>query len=384
MDEAADADDELAQLQALWKTYSKLDKENELMVNGLIHECDRLLRNEDKNARQLPDFFHAIYALSLAELAKFKPDETKQCFDAAMERIDAGLILHSHSPALHFAKSRVVVAKIPLQYISVLDDEATIGEIPDIYQLWKDANKSWEKAVKDSTSAGGVEDNVDFLFAVDDMLDMIDNFGDDDDDDEDGADDSDEENDYNHSPHAKKSIQQDASGAKKEAVRSGHPLYEMINETTRNKAWWRKQTQQFLQDADKDRLALGTRRELCARLGQYYLLLAEEPAAQYMEVKYNGEEDAELSPEDERELSQWATVAKEQFQNALDWFKLAQDDDEPDTWVNVAEAMISLGNVYDMESPEQEKWYLEAEAILVRANKATLGRYAEVLENLRG
>ena len=68
----------------------------------------------------------------------------------------------------------------------------------------------------------------------------------------------------------------------------------------------------------------------------------------------------------------------------MKYLKKAQDDDDPDTWVNVAEAMISLGNMYEMDSPDQEKWYDEAEKILVRANKATQGKYREILENLRG
>ena len=66
---------------------------------------------------------------------------------------------------------------------------------------------------------------------------------------------------------------------------------------------------------------------------------------------------------------------------ALDYLKQAKDEEDPETWVSIAEAMISLGNLYEVDK-EQEDLYLEAEKILKRANNVTNGKFQEELDNL--
>lgn len=74
--EEIDANDEISQLKGLHKTYLQSERDNELLVNGIIHECDRLLReNDSENKQPLPAVFHAIYAIALAELSKFHTEE---------------------------------------------------------------------------------------------------------------------------------------------------------------------------------------------------------------------------------------------------------------------------------------------------------------------
>ena len=62
--------------------------------------------------------------------------------------------------------------------------------------------------------------------------------------------------------------------------------------------------------------------------------------------------------------------------------KRAKDEEDPETWVGIAEAMISLGNLYEVDSKQQDDLYVEAEKILKKANNVTNGKFKEELDNL--
>ncbi|QEL63424.1 hypothetical protein CJJ09_005626 [Candidozyma auris] len=121
------------------------------------------------------------------------------------------------------------------------------------------------------------------------------------------------------------------------------------------------------------------RRELCKRLGQSYLMEAEVPSNVFTTLTYYAKDKSEINGLTKEQAQK---ASQELFSNALRYLKDSQDDDEPETWVNVAEAMISLGNVHDLDSPEQEKAYKEAEEILTKANNATNGKFDDILHNL--
>lgn len=373
LNEEADADDEFAQLQALWKTYSQLDKDNELMVNGVIHECDRLLRNSEK-PETLPQSFHAVYALALAELAKFKPEETNEWFQASLERLDTVLEKAADSIDLNFAKCLVLLARIPLQYISCMETTAKIGDIPDLAEMLDTALAAYEVAEAQCETkkdyARFNTETMDILQALDDVLDMVDNFCKVETEEKEEKEDEDE--DYDDDDEDEEVIQ----------LAEDHPLHGVQNNDKYNQ-WWRDHTVQFLKNvANREDDTAHLERELCARLGQSYLQEAETPGNVYTTLKYD-DDYAGLEELEGLTINEAQNIAQKCYKQALEYLKKAQDSDDPDTWVLVAEAMISLGNIYDMESPEQERWYSEAEAILVRANKATQGRYAEILANLR-
>ncbi|ODV79739.1 enhancer of translation termination 1 [Suhomyces tanzawaensis NRRL Y-17324] len=377
LSEEIDANDELGQLKGLWNTYCNSEKDNELVVNGIIHECDRLLRNE-KESSKLPDYFHSIYANSLAELANFHTTDNtkvKEFFDAALERVDLGL---SHYEAgsidLLFTKSRILIKRIPLQHISQLTLESKIAkEKPSLGQLLDEALQSYELAEKRADELKQYElfnqDNLEILEALDDVLDMVDNFGKEqlegeDEDDEDEDDDAPE-------------------------LSESHPLYSIQN-TDKYNQWWRDHILKFLENVDlassnkavqEDHALHPLRREICKRIGQSYLQESEIPSGVFTTLTYEDEYQDETELEGlTREQAQ--KIAQELIQTAIKYLEEAQDKEDPESWVHVAEALISLGNLYELDSDEQEASYKKAEAILNKANNVTNGQYEEVLENL--
>ena len=134
---------------------------------------------------------------------------------------------------------------------------------------------------------------------------------------------------------------------------------------------------------DREHPLLPLRREICKRIGQSYLQEAEVPSSVFTTLAYddgfkNEKEINGLS------LKESQKIAQKLISTALKYLQWAEDQEEPETWVNVAEAMISLGNLYEVESEEQESHYQEAEKILNKANNVTNGKYEDVLENLLG
>lgn len=384
--EEADADDDLGQLKALWKTYADGERNNELMVNGVIHECDRILRAHDNAENtdriELPDFFHAIYGQALAELAKFHGDDhdkVDEYFNAAIERLDSGLAAHPRLIAIQFAKARVLCEQLPLQYISRL----TMDSEGDLLPKLDTALEMYEKAEAQATLEADYEvfddHTLEILQIVDDTLEIVDNFG---------------------APHNDDGEVDPEAEAPELPV--SHPLYN-IREMDKYNNWWREHTVKFLLMVDHQlhgdgikidenevpkpellkkhsgRVAL--RRKLCGLLGQLYLQEAEVPLLVYTLLKYDDDHknDHELHG---LTLTKAQVLAQELLKSAIKYLDWAVDDDDPETWVSVAEAKISLGNMYELDSPEQEQYYKEAEVTLKRANNASNGKYQDILEGL--
>lgn len=383
--EEIDANDAVGQLFALWRTFTESEDKKEIMVNGIVHECDRILRkhhNEEKSPKDdevidLNGKFYAIYAQALASLAFFHTEEPKlvrDFFKEAQDRLETGKIAFPDSVDLVFAEARILMNKIPLIEVSKLDLASKVGEKhPEISKLVDESLATWTKAENLLSSKNEFHhfnsENLDFLQALDDFLDMVDNFGVENMEGEDSDDEDAEE--------------------KEVKLDENHPLYSVKNLDKYNK-WWRDHSVIFL--ANLDTLILETasedsrsaeyaslRRELCKRLGQLYLMEAEHPLSIFTTLTYYSQGQKEIGGLTKKQAQK---ISQELFTKALEYLKNAQDDQEPDSWANVAEAMISLANTYDLESDEQEKLYKEAEEILTRANNATNGKYDDILENL--
>ncbi|CDO94964.1 unnamed protein product [Kluyveromyces dobzhanskii CBS 2104] len=380
LDEDEDADDELVQLKGLWNTFLK-DKDNQLLLNGVVHECDRLLREqENDNAVVLSDVFHSIYAQALSELTVFlgeenDDDEKKyksmdEFFEAAQERCNTGLAKHSESSLLPLTQSKIIFQRIPLQYISQLNLLDQNDEKYKLYELLEQGKKSYTLA------PGYPQLAFDVLSSFYDLLDIIETF-EDKDELEDGLD-SDDEGDERVEV----------------VLHENHPLKKIKNNMDQNYEWLKKNLLSLLEDvssanegqaasdAEKKDSTTELYKSVASTLGQLYLNLAEEPSKTFAELMYDSDDEEQTDKKALKEAKKAQKEAIPLLKHAVKYLEEAQVEDEPQTWVDVAEAIIDLGNLYEFESKEQEDAYQKAEAILRKANKATHGTYQVILDNL--
>ncbi|CAR26686.1 hypothetical protein ZYGR_0H05090 [Zygosaccharomyces rouxii] len=362
MDENADLDDELTQLKGLWNNYFHSDRESEYVLNGIIHECDRLLRQSDsdeKTKKLLNDEFYAIYALALSELTIFKTEQegedVSQYFDQALEWAEIGMEKTSKdSQLLQLAVSKIILQRIPLQFISKL----TVDSKPEDVNL--DLFEQLQRAKKCFNVEKDLELAYEVLQMFDDLLDMLENFGHGNNIDE-GLD-SDEEDEIEPVKLNKK-----------------HPLYRLQKAIPENYAWLKETMVKLFENIEETTL----RRNVARTLGHLFLKAAEEPTSVFMQ-QYDDEDEEEETEDKEvpKEIKQAQKEALSHTRTALDYLEKAQVEDEPETWVEVAEAYIDLGNLHDYQSSEQEKAYKVAEDILKKANRASHGRFQDILDNL--
>lgn len=389
----ADPDDEIAQLRALWRTFIEEDKNNELVLNGVIHECDRLLRKSQgvdakgtpgEQVEVLPAEFHSLYAMALAEIAYFHAEEISEVagfLSAALERIELGLEVHRESADLFFKKARILIGQIPLQYIPRLTTESTVSEeFPRLHENLDKALEVYELAERLAQFLNSFDSfdqsNYEILDILDDLLQIVDDFG-------------------------REKVEGDVSDNEElddedVELSKNHPLYQ-LKRTNEYREWLRKHTEIFLEGLDKQigrldpknkkdkeaqRSLVSLRRRICKKLGHALLQEAELPSHVFTTLAY----DDDYADADELEgLSQKDAQrhGKKLIKQALKHLKDAEDEEEPESWVNVAEAMISLANLYDMDSEQQEEYYSKAEEVLKRANNATDNKYQDILDNLK-
>lgn len=363
LDEGVDADNEIVQLKGLWETYFNSDRDSEYVLNGVVHECDRMLRDADKNGKikELGDVFHAVYALALSELTIFKAgevaDEKKrqaevaQFFDNALERCQLGEAESGKSPLLDLVKAKIIIQRIPLEYLSNLkvDSKSQLN----LKKLVEDAKKNFNVCSKDLSLSYEV------LEMFDDMLDIIENFGHE----EEIAEglDSDDEDDL-------EPVQ----------LEKTHPVYELQQNLASDYQWLKDQLISLLKSVNKD-----TNSKLyhltAKKIGELCLKDSEEPTRTYLELQYGDDS----SSEDSKESKQAQQAALTHTKQAIEYLEKAKLQDEPDTWAQLAEAYIDLGNLYDNESKDQESAYETAEQLLTKANTAAHGKYQDILDNLK-
>ncbi|VEU23222.1 DEKNAAC104357 [Brettanomyces naardenensis] len=388
LEEDADPDDALSQLVALWRTWLRSDRENELLLNGVVNECDRILREEKEETKNSSSLF-AVFGLALADLAKFHTEDSdvKDYFENALERVDNGLDKYSDSPELKFAKSSIILNRIPLEYISHMDIESKSDEYPDIEALLEIATELYKEA-----AIGAQKEKkfdifkelwvVEILESLDDLIEIVRSFGKEHDEEE-----EDEEEEG------------EGEGEEEEVITlsKDHPLYEVIRGIDKYGEFFRSQTANYLKTLKKAGIKDETLKLRAARrLGVWYLIEAENAASKYAELTYGGEDDTntkeaaaaaaakKLSKVDKKQAETAKTEATKLAKSAVEYLKEAWNEEDPKSWADLAEAQITYGNLYPEGSSQQESLYEKAEKGLKKANNATHGKYKEILEGLSG
>ena len=142
-----DDDDEVGQLAALYSTAvaSKDPAQARAILNGTVHEADRILRNSPETA-SLPYEFHWVYASALLDLSLTVDDSTAKqgeamCdyIEAAIDRCERGL-QHGSGPGLdqlNLVKARCITRKSQVD-LSRAQEQANFETIMKAMQVAMD------------------------------------------------------------------------------------------------------------------------------------------------------------------------------------------------------------------------------------------------------
>jgi hypothetical protein len=121
-------------------------------------------------------------------------------------------------------------------------------------------------------------------------------------------------------------------------------------------------------------------------LGEYYLSKAG-PVLARIEHDDEDEDDEEEEDEQSAEYLRDMAIAKELLTRAIDCLiRVERDEVEHDGSIYslIAEAQISLANIQDYESDEQNILYNQAIIRLTKAQRLGHGNYQEQIDELRG
>lgn len=375
VDEEVDSDDTVGQLKALYGTYqttkrqiTSLEEIEDIerlgtcqkILAGIIHECDHMLRSAEQSKEQSSDItpdFHNVYALALLGMASFaeikgSEGENREDFiKAAIERIDTGLVDQDDKAgwSLYFtrAKAKVELANETLRQLEESED-ALLDEVSvAMSSQLDDAITDYEKGEQLIFEHGMQKEySNDQLETIEAILKIADELG---------------------------AIENEMEGESQDVQKkylewSKQRWLQILDKvpTSKGKAKVAEDTDNLLKITERANRGIG----------EYYLAVAAPMLSQFENTQEeDNEEDEPLSDEELEEL-------KSLMGKAVESLLKAEDEEDGETLVMIAEAQISLANLYDTDSEEQKGLYSEAIIRLKKAQRLGYGSYQELISEL--
>lgn len=375
VEENENADNVTVQLIGLWNSYLDSSRDSDALLNGIVNECDTLLSGDvDNEDLKKDDQFLAVFALALSELTIFNPKKVHEYFEDSLQIVK----LYSgdgENDLLNVVESKIIFQRIPLEYISKLEEDSNAKIDVNLLKLIELGQSKFNKSMSQLISTdekkyanekfinGLIIENISIF---NDLVDIVENFGSKKNLDE-GLD-SEAESDEEDGDMEDNTVQLTAT----------HPLYKVQEELDGKSVWLRNEMIKFLTSLVVDTKAYYYISKL---IGESFLKESEPFSDAYLKMVYEEEE------EEENEMNKSSIEASQTesirlILQAIEYLTKAQDPENAESWAQLAEAYIDLGNVQDNESAEQEESYKKAEEILQKANVASHNKYQYILDNM--
>ncbi|CAL9729632.1 enhancer of translation termination 1 [Monosporozyma unispora] len=373
LEENENADNVTVQLIGLWNSYLNSSRDSDALLNGIVNECDTLLSNKDGSGESLKkdDQFLAVFALALSELTIFNVKKIHEYFEDSLDIINL-FTEEKHTDILNVVESKIIFQRIPLEYISKLEEDSSTKidvNLSKLIELGQLKFKSMIKLISDNKYQNHKFINgliIENISIFNDLIDIVENFG----------------SKKNLDEGLDSEVESDAEDENEEIVqlKPNHPLYKIQQNLTHLAKWLRIEMTKFLPNLTKETKQYYYMSKL---IGESFLKESEFFSETYLQMAYGDDDDEDDEEEMDNETihaSQKESI--ELITKAIEYLTKAQDPENADSWAQLAEAYIDLGNVQDNESTEQERSYKEAEQILQKANIASHNKYQYILDNL--
>ncbi|KAK9477617.1 negative regulator of Ofd1/Enhancer of translation termination 1 [Lipomyces japonicus] len=350
-----DPNDEFAQLYALHKSYLDSTRESPKLLHAIVHESDRILRNSS-DPSSVPAKFHKVYADALAMLSVFakKPSSNNK------KNKDKQQQQQKHD------KNKIEQdGDLPEDFINAAIERATIGldAYPTSAELLVTRSECYltlsELKLQHSAKSKTVEGCVELIQKSLQDYDSV------------------------------EQILQSDDATLTEDLNLYKTLARISNvlETTLESDFLAERFPEFYEwTENKWQNALASNpddKDLHKGIGSFYLARAS-PYLAVVEYQYDEDDDDDNdNAHGENNESSATKQAKSYVQKSLDHLSRVESDDNGELMVTVGEAMISLANLYDQGSTEQQELYNQAIERLKKAEGLGIGDFQSLIDELR-